>query len=151
MSHRALNDNSLAVLCSSIKENRATAANAGEAVVQLSEAMQQGFKEVEDALNDLPSATSFSIPVTGWTKDTEETSGYPYHYDLTVEGIGAEDFPIVTVAPSGQATARSCGLCPTCESLAGVIRLWAESVPTTSIAAEYWIVDGKAEDTASTS
>ena len=145
--HRTLPREGLAVLCSAITTNETTAENAGTAVVKLSETMKKGFEEIEDALNDFPKATSFSIPAeaSAWTKDDEEQSVYKYRYDVTAEGVTAADVAIVTISRSGFSSARLCGLCPQNETLSGKIRLRAKSVPTSSIAAEYYVCPGKEE------
>ncbi|MBQ8697555.1 MAG: hypothetical protein IJ521_00955 [Schwartzia sp.] len=147
MAHRTLPEEGLAVLCSAIKTNEQTAEQAGSAVTQLSQAMRQGFQEIEDALNDFPTATPFSIPADTslWTLDSEETTAYKYHHDITVEGVTAYDVAIVTVSRESIGAARLCGLCPQNETLAGKIRLRAKSVPTSSIAAEYYVCPGKEE------
>ncbi|MBQ8699521.1 MAG: hypothetical protein IJ521_11085 [Schwartzia sp.] len=148
MAHRTLPEEGIAVLCSAIKTNEQTAEQAGSAVTQLSQAMRQGFQEIEDALNDFPTATPFSIPAnaSSWTLDSEEETDYKWHYDVTAEGVTAADVAIVTISRSGMEAARRCGLCPQNETLAGKIRLRAMSVPPSSIAAEYYVCPGKEEE-----
>lgn len=148
MAHRTLPDEGLAVLCSAIKTNEQTAEQAGSAVTQLSQAMRQGFQEIEDALNDFPTATPFSIPADTslWTLDSEEETDYKWHHDVTAEGVTAADVAIVTISRSGMEAARRCGLCPQNETLAGKIRLRAISVPPSSIEAEYYVCPGKEDE-----
>lgn len=147
MAHRTLPEEGLAVLCSAIKTNEQTAEQAGSAVTQLSQAMRQGFQEIEDVINDFPVATAFSIPATAssWTLDSEETTAYKYYHDVTVEDVTTHDVAIVTISRDSIGSARLCGLCPQNETLAGKIRLRAKSVPTSSIAAEYYVCPGKEE------
>ena len=146
--HRTLPSEGLAVLCSAIRTNGATAESAGTAVVQLSQAVQQGFEELEAAINDFPLVTAFSIPATAsaWVLDSGEESDYKWHYDVTAEGLTAADVAIVTISRSGMEAARRCGLCPQNETLEGKIRLRAMSVPPSSIAAEYYVCPGKEEE-----
>lgn len=148
MAHRTLPEEGLAVLCSAIKTNEQTAEQAGSAVTQLSQAMRQGFQEIEDALNDFPTATPFSIPADAslWVLDSNEESDYKWHYDVTVTDVSVADVAIVTISRSGMESARRCGLCPQNETLAGKIRLRAISVPPSSIEAEYYVCPGKEDE-----
>lgn len=148
MAHRTIPDEGLAVLCSAIKTNEQTAEQVGSAVTQLSQAMQQGFEEIEEALNDFPTVTQFSIPATAssWTLDSNEESDYKWHYDITVADVTEADVAIVTISRSGIESARRCGLCPQNETLAGKIRLRAISVPPSSIEAEYYVCPGKEDE-----
>lgn len=90
---------------------------------------------------DKQTSTSCSIPTTGWAKDA--TADYPHYYDLLVSGLTAKDRAEVTLAPASLKTAVKCGLCQTCETLAGKIRLRAASVPSAALTVEYWIEQGK--------
>ena len=113
-----------------------------------------------DEKADKPTATAFSLPVTGWTLDepeeeSEETPGsltFPYYYDFPVVGITAADRACVTVSNDSYSAAAACGLSPTNETLdpaagdstnTGHIRFRAVSIPTEAISAEYWIEPGK--------
>lgn len=86
------------------------------------------------------SATSVTIPKTGWGSDS--TATYPKYYDIAVSGVTASDRANVDIAPAALSTAAACGLCPTCETLAGKIRLRAVKVPAASMAATYWVEKG---------
>lgn len=97
--------------------------------------------EIDDAKLDKPVPTPCTIPTTGWQSDS--TAGYPKYYDISVTGITAKDRAEITISHSSLDTAKTCGLCPTNETLAGKIRVRAVSVPTKAISAEYWIMDGK--------
>jgi len=110
-------------------------------VLEAAESMSSDLEEMETNKADKPTAVSCTIPTAGWEKD--ETEGYPQYYDLPVPGVTARDRAEVTLAPSGLDTAAKCGMCQTCETLAGKIRLRAASVPAADIAAEYWIEQGK--------
>ncbi|MCM1236292.1 MAG: hypothetical protein NC489_39935 [Ruminococcus flavefaciens] len=86
------------------------------------------------------SATSATIQKTGWKSDS--TATYPNYYDIAVSGVTASDRASVDIAPAALSTAADCGLCPACETLAGVIRLRAVSVPAAAMAATYWVEKG---------
>lgn len=111
------------------------------------------FTQVNTALNTMDSAkldktnaVQFTIPTTGWktiNDELEEFSGFPVYYDLSVEGVTAKDRATISLAPSAGEAARACGICTTCETLAGKIRIRAATLPTESMVAEYWIHTGK--------
>lgn len=80
---------------------------------------------------------SFTIPTSGWTKDS--TAGYPYYHDFSVSGITANDRVDVLVPASGASAAALCGLCPSSETFSGKFRLRAVRAPASSISATYEI------------
>ena len=140
---KALREGGLTALCAHIREVRTAAQSSGGAVVALAELLDKSLKEIEDALNDLPQSTPVTIPTTGW--DSDSTTGYPKYYDIAAAGVTAADRADVTIAPGSLGTAYACGLCPTCETFAGKIRLRAANVPSAAIAAEYWVERGRGE------
>lgn len=83
-----------------------------------------------------------TIPASGWSKDTTYAD-YPYCYDIAVSGITAKDRVGITIAPGSLATAVACKLCPTNNTMAGKIRIWAKAVPNAAISAEYWLDQGE--------
>lgn len=120
-----------------------------EDVQGLSEQMTAGFRQANEGLQtldtdkmDKPKAVSFSIPANGWQND-EAASEYPKFYELAVAGVTAKDRASIVLAPSSVAAAVACGLCPTCETLAGKIKIRSTAVPDAAIAGAYWIDTGK--------
>lgn len=97
--------------------------------------------EVDEGKVGKTNAVPVTIPVTGWTRDSD--ASYPQYYDIEVTGITAKDRAEITIAPGSLDTAEACGLCPTNETLAGRIRVRAASIPQVAIAAEYWLENGK--------
>lgn len=83
---------------------------------------------------------SVTIPASGWSSDS--TATYPKYYDIAVTGVTDKDRASVDIAPAGMAAAVACGLCPVTETLADKIRIRAASVPSSSIAAKYWVEKG---------
>lgn len=124
---------------------RAVAARAREfasdLVAQFAEATADVIEELDAEKADKSVSVAFDIPVTGWAVD--ETTEYPYYYDIAVTGVTALDRATVSIAPSSMSIAVSCELCPTNETLAGKIRIRAMSVPVDVISCEYWIEQGK--------
>lgn len=109
----------------------------GEDIAELSNLMATGLTGKQDRAK----AVYCSIPANGWGKDG--TAAYPNYYDLPAVGVTARDRVEIILSPSSLRTAAACGLCQTCESLAGKVRLRSVSVPTAAIVAEYWIEQGK--------
>lgn len=116
---------------------------------ELAEQTAQTFSEVDTALTnidseklDKTSGISAIIPVSGWGTDTS-IGDYPKYYDLSVTGVTANDRASVIISPVCIQTAVSCGICPTCETLAGIIRIRSAKVPTEAISVQYWIEKGK--------
>lgn len=97
------------------------------------------FEEVDQMKANKPLAVSVTIPTTGWQTDSTEGAVYPQYYDIPVEGVTSKDIPQVCIARASEAAANACGMSRTCETVTGAIRLWAGSVPTTAILAEYVI------------
>lgn len=89
---------------------------------------------------DRPQIIAGAIGTTGW--QPSELAEYPYFYDLTVAGVTSSDIPTIRIAPASQATAAACGLCPTCESIPGAVRLLAVQPPAAEIQGELTIEKG---------
>lgn len=113
----------------------------GEHVVAITDALE----ELDNDKASKPLAVSVTIPTTGWQEDSNEDAAYPQYYDIAVEGVTADDIPTVCIAPASLAAASACGMCQTCETVAGAIRLRAASAPTSAIQAEYRVEQGRGE------
>lgn len=86
-----------------------------------------------------PKTVSVTIQSSGWVNSS---GSYPKYYDIAVTGITAYDRADITIAPGSLDAAKSCGLCPTNETIAGKIRVRAVSVPSAVITAECLIEKG---------
>lgn len=112
------------------------------AASDVAKAAAEAIREALDILKaDKPKATTISIAADG--RVASESTTYPYQYDIEIEDITANDRAVITIDPESVDTAVACGLCPSNESMAGLVRLYSVSVPESSIAAEYWIETGK--------
>ena len=111
-------------------------------ISELAQATTELFEEVDAVKLDKPQAVAVSIPATGWQTDEAEDAAYPLYCDISVSGLTPVDIADVRIAPGSQPAAIACGLCATSETLAGVIRLRAVSVPAEALAAEYVITKG---------
>ena len=108
------------------------------------EVLDSNWDKADAAINakaDKLKSASVTIPVSGWKSDS--ASGYPYYYDISALGVTASDCVSVVIAPSSQQAAAKCGLCPTNETLAGIIRVRSSSIPPSAISAQYWVEQGK--------
>lgn len=110
-------------------------------IAKLAQTTVEAVEEVEAAKANKPKGTSASLAAGNWT--TDATAGYPYYCDITAAGATAKDRAEVAIVPGSLATASECGLCPTCETLAGKIRIRAVKAPTAAIAVTYWLDGGK--------
>lgn len=111
-------------------------------VAELAQTVTDAMQEMENVKADKQASVSITIPTTGWGID-EASDSYPNYCDIPVAGVTAKDRVDIAIAPGSMDTAIDCGLCPTNETLAGKIRVWARSVPTEAIAAEYRLNQGK--------
>lgn len=106
------------------------------------QAVDTALETMDSEKQDLTNEVSATIPVTGWKEDTS-VADYPKYYDLTATGITAVDSASVYIAPASIGAAVNCGICPTCETLAGKIRIRSAQVPSSAISVRYWIEKGK--------
>lgn len=130
-------------LVANIKSEKA---EIGKDIQKLSDLVAEGLQEVEAAIDgkqDKSEKMSVTIPVSGWTEDTDNTSVYKYYYDINALGVMPKDKADITISLSSLNTAVSCGLCPVNETLEGKIRIRTINIPDSSIIAEYWIEYGR--------
>lgn len=83
-----------------------------------------------------------TIPAAGWALDPDlDGSGeagedsYRYRVEVAMAEATADHFPDVALHKSALHTANEVGFCPTAQSLAGVLRLWAKKEPAADMAA----------------
>ena len=111
-------------------------------VAELAQTVTDAMQEMENVKADKQDSVSITIPTTGWGID-EASESYPNYCDITVAGVTAKDRVDIAIAPGSMDTAIDCGLCPTNETQAGKIRVWARTVPAGAISAEYRLSQGK--------
>ena len=110
-------------------------------VGELAQTVTEAIGELESVKAKKAAAVAITIPTTGWKSDS--SGDYPHYYDIAAEGVTASDRAAITIAPGSLGTAKTCGLCATNETMAGIIRVRSTSIPAAEIAAEFWIEDGK--------
>ncbi len=118
----------------------ACARRSSDYTAQVAGTAAAALRSIDAAKLNKPENTSAVLPVTGWQKDANDTSGYPYYYDFAVNGVTANDIAHVNIPYSSQAAASECGICPSNSTIAGFIRFYAMSVPTQAISISYWIL-----------
>lgn len=111
-------------------------------VAGVAQAATEALEEMEKVKADKPKAISVTIPITGWS---EGSGDYPHYYDIPASEITADDRVIIAIDPDSEAVAIACGMCSTCISSEGAVRIKAMEVPASAIQAEYWIDKGRGE------
>lgn len=106
-------------------------------------AVTEALEEMNEIKANKPESVSLTIPTSGWQEDS--SPAYSQYVDISVPGVTADDRVIVVISVEDQELAASCKMCRTCETLEGVIRIRAESVPVDAIQAEYWLDQGRSE------
>ena len=85
---------------------------------------------------------ALKIPTSDWQINSDHEN-FNYAYFLEIENITSDDVLNINLAPESHGTAITCGLCATVEISDGVITLLSKTLPTSEIAAEYYILKGK--------
>lgn len=94
---------------------------------------------------------NMTIPTEGWSSDPagagdEEAGGgdfnsdYPQQLDIEIATITARMTPILTIHPESLPDAD--GICPTCQTLDGKLRLFAKAAPKAELQATLSLVGG---------
>ena len=111
--------------------------------------MALAMQEMEDTKADRGVGVRVTIQASAWTlqEDQAISEAYPYFYDLKADGVTAADRAEVTISVGSLSEAALRGLCPTCETGSGKIRLWSAEKPEKNIEAEYWIEQGMSRST----
>lgn len=102
----------------------------------------KAIKEMDRAKVDKISAVAVTISTDGWVED-ETWEDYPLRYDITAAGVTAADRADVILSPGSLSAAAECGICQTCETQNGKIRIWAKKAPGERLTAEYQVIQGE--------
>lgn len=101
------------------------------------------------------SKQEITIPTEGWENDpmdgedeeeaapgigATESSDYPQQLDIELESVTSRMTPILTIHPESLADAE--GICPTCQTLDGKLRLFAKAAPKAELKATLALVGG---------
>ena len=88
---------------------------------------------VDEATQDLSNTIikSFTIPATGWVEVTPPSGdGYVYQKTVTETDATADMTPFIALDKPSLAIARTAGMCPTIQAVAGAIVFWSKAVPS---------------------
>lgn len=97
------------------------------------------------------SKQEITIPTEGWSSDPagagdaeaeggDFSSDYPQQLDIEIATVTARMTPILTIHPESLADAD--GICPTCQTLDGKLRLFAKTAPKAELQATLGLVGG---------
>lgn len=97
------------------------------------------------------SKQEITIPKEGWSSNPEDTedeedagtdlsSDYPQQLDIEIPAITSRMMPILAIHPESLADAD--GICPTCQTLDGKLRLFAKAAPKAALQATLGLVGG---------
>lgn len=87
-------------------------------------------------------STPFTIAKSAWTKSNSETSEFVYYADIAVSGLTVYDYAEVNFTRASQSVISEANICPSGDTMAGKIRLFAEEIPTEAISGEYLVTKG---------
>ena len=139
-------EESLDLICSTIRGTSDKATSAANAVLALADATNKSLGEVEEILNDMAhDLVTATLPVEGWVTNTDADSkaaGYAVMYTLAAEKATENDGADVTVLPASEGTAVACGLCPSIAVLDKSIVFYSVVAPTAAIAIQYTLMKG---------
>lgn len=76
-----------------------------------------------------------TIPATGWTKDDVDDNGYDYYIDVPSTNASSQLTPLLTIHPASMAVAEACEMNPSCQTMDGVLRVYANKIPSEDIKA----------------
>ena len=122
-----------------LSQLRAVSQKSKDRAAQVADTAAAALDEMDEVKADKTEFVSFSIPAAGWKTDSS-VPGYTKYIDIKVDGLTAADSVGVDVDPSSSAVARAADFTST-ESMAGVLRLRAASVPSAAISAQYHIIE----------
>lgn len=122
-----------------LSQLRAVSQKSKDRAAQVADTAAAALDEMDEVKADKTEFVSFSIPATGWKTDSS-VPGYTNYIDIAISGLTAADYVAVDVVPASSAVARAADFTST-ESMAGVLRLRAASVPSAAISAQYHIIE----------
>lgn len=77
-----------------------------------------------------PLITSFALSAGDWTLDGNESTAYSYVANVAVSGLDATDYAVVDFNRGSQDLAVDAEICPSAETQAEVVKLFAQNIPS---------------------
>ena len=89
-------------------------------------------------------ANTYTLPVTGWATDANETTEYTLYYDIPIQGVTSDDVVMIFIDRNSLAGADDCSFCPTNESMTNAVRVRSVYAPKIAITVQYFVMKGMA-------
>lgn len=102
-------------------------------ISELSSTTVDALEEMNTKKADKPQYINVTIPASNWESDSFI---YPKYYDITIEGVTANDRADIIILPKSMKTVADCGFCAVSETFVGGVRVRALKQPTETISAE---------------
>lgn len=109
--------------------------SAAEVVNPLVEAVLESVEYVHRQAEGLAARRPILIPAAGWTAAAEGVTLL-----VSAEGVEEDMRPDVSLDRDSLEAARTCELCPVCETVAGGVRFWAKRAPAADLAGELLLI-----------
>lgn len=84
---------------------------------------------------------ALTIPASGWVADADTGGTYPLHLDIASAEITEDMVPLASILPQSLSAAITCGLCPACRTLPGLLRFYAKRAPASDIQISLALLD----------
>ena len=121
------------------------AADTSRNTAAVASATSEAIRELVNAINnDINSRTAhgvFSIAVNDW--QTINDPDYGYCANISVSGLTADDYAEINFTRSSLSVVAEAELCPSGETVADAIHIYAKNIPSTSITGEIFIHRGR--------
>lgn len=121
------------------------AASSTEKIAELAGAVSDALEEMAGQKADKATFKAISIPVSAWKANSDTTTkaaGFAFYADVSVEGLTAADSAGTDLDISSLKPAYTCGMAQTATPMAGKIRYYAVTKPTTALTAQLRIIQG---------
>ena len=93
------------------------------------------LSEIDALLNSMTVKRDLLIPASGWTTGAEDAPDGTLHIDISQEDVVEDMVPLISIQPTYAGVAKDAGIIPSCRTMQGKIRLYAETVPKSEIVA----------------
>ena len=105
-------------------------------------------QELQNAINQATTAggavniatVDITIPASTWAANDGD---YPFVANIVNADITADTIPFLSLLPASMSAAADCGICPTCETVDGALKVYAKVAPTADISAALTLIAPK--------
>ena len=126
-----------------ISARQSADSNLQQAITAEQTARIAGLSALEEKIGDSAQVqlNTFTLAVNAWQSDQSEGSVYIYYADISAD-ITADDYAEINFTRGCLSVVADANICPSGETLAGKIRIFAEKVPTADISGQFLIMKG---------